>query len=133
VGHKGSQKFSGARGQMPAPEIETALEAALDRSVQELAAGHRERAIEILAECMDSSNASWAAKCTAARDILAYADGRPHAQAVRDTADTGITINIVRLTDGRTETIEVKTAARVIDAPTVITAQTRAEQLLGIG
>jgi hypothetical protein len=142
MGHKGSQKFNGSTGKptrMTNNEVVRSLEAGGSAEIRQKAALHRDKAIDTLARCMDAQDASWPAKCTAARDILAYADGRPHAQAIPTMGgDRGITINIMRLSDGAREQILVSSppAQDVIDVPAeppkaLPSAAERAAQLLG--
>lgn len=77
--------------------------------VRTLAQRFTKRAVLTLAKIMANEDTPTPSRVTAAKAILDYGWGRPPAQYVPPpTTQGGLQINIVRLTDGGKEIIDVK-------------------------
>lgn len=117
MGHKSGLKKVGAQGLIPAltkKEIDKSFAEGQTIELSRLAQAHTGTAIETLVEVMGDLDATAGSRVSAATRILEFAHGRA-AQTVNQKSDSGgLTINILRMSDGEThrEVIDAVNVAR---------------------
>ena len=106
-------------------DVEKALEAGPRSAVQQAAVVHRELAIDTLADCMKDGESPWSSKVSAANSMLAYSDGRPSVNRQTGNTNAGITINIMKLSDGTQEQVvlDVQPATDELDDAVALLAE----------
>jgi len=122
-GKKPNSKFNGSRGITRKPSVGEIVSDMLESESQVAAAGYRDLAIDTLVRCMRAPSgktgdmtivndepvacSTYSQKISAAQTILAYADGRP-GPMIRDQGNqSGLTVQIVMLSDGDKKPVEV--------------------------
>ena len=84
-------------------EVEEAFEAGKTLELAQLAQAHTDDAIGTLVEVMRNLDASPNSRVSAATRILEFAHGRAAQTVKQESSGGGLTINILRLTDGETQ------------------------------
>ena len=106
MGHKTGLRRTGAQGRtspMRQSEVEEAFEAGKTLELAQLAQAHTDDAIGTLVEVMRNLDASPNSRVSAATRILEFAHGRAAQTVKQESSGGGLTINILRLTDGETQ------------------------------
>lgn len=123
MGHKSALKKVGAKGlvkKMTQAEIQRAFRDGESIELADLAQAHTGTAIETLVGVMGDLEAPANSRVSAATRILEFAHGKA-AQSAQQQAETGgLTINILRMSDGDThkEVIEaVEVAKEMLEGP----------------
>lgn len=123
MGHKSALKKVGAKGlvkKMTQAEIDQSFRDGETIELADLAQAHTGTAIETLVGVMGDLEAPANSRVSAATRILEFAHGKA-AQSVQQQAETGgLTINILRMSDGDThkEVIEaVEVAKEMLEGP----------------
>lgn len=117
MGHKGSNKFSGAKGQKKPMEVMRRLEAeenaleildeAHEADIRDLAKKHGPKAVNTLASLMRNRRTPPSVKRQCARDLIEIGHGRVGQKDAGEASTSGLVINIVSLSDA--DKVEVKT------------------------
>jgi hypothetical protein len=118
MGHKGHQKFSEEHGfeeKLSDQELVEVLESNRQASLKAKAREHTDLAVETLAEVAEWGKTD-ASRRSAARDILEFGHGKPTQQVHHSGGGGGITINILKFSDGtRTEVQAIEGEKEVKD------------------
>lgn len=106
MGHKTGLKISGAQGRsdpLGPSEVAKAFEDGETLELAQLAQAHTDDAIGTLVEVMGNPDAPANSRVSAATRILEFAHGRAAQTVKQESSGGGLTINILRLTDGETQ------------------------------
>ena len=98
--------MTGARGRvdpMKPSEVDKAFEVGVTLELARLAQAHTDDAIGTLVEVMQNAAAPPNSRVSAATRILEFAHGRAAQTVKQESSSAGLTINILRLTDGETQ------------------------------
>ena len=107
MGHKTGLPLAGAQGMLQ-PKTQSEIEQDFrDGQVLELAGiaqGHTDSAISTLVEVMQNEESPANSRVSAATRILEFAHGKAVQQVHQKSDSGGLTINILKMSDGKTET-----------------------------
>ena len=106
MGHKTGLKISGAQGRsdpLGPSEVAKAFEDGETLELARLAQAHTDDAIGTLVEVMGNPDAPANSRVSAATRILEFAHGRAAQTVKQESSGGGLTINILRMTDGETQ------------------------------